>query len=196
MLNFLKKSNRAKAKRGSISSANMSAREYMSAVEGEILPHWIDECLMSKIGIDDLFADDIAIKKSLSYDEAYDCLRRAMRMIDIAAYVSHEFSERSRAIGANSTVAFKQHLSDVASGNAHGTFEVKDQFYSANTIRDLFIEAQSKVTVHGVEKPNDLDDAMKRLTAAVGSLSHIKYATFLHILMSAKAALANMVGFV
>lgn len=178
-----------------ISTANMSSEEYMKAVEDKILPYWADRELMEKTGIKNLFAEGTQVLVKLSYDDAYECLRKAMRMVDVAAYVSNTFSERSRAMDLNSKEMFNQHLVDVKSGKKSGAYRVHHDFYSADTIRDLFIEAQNNVQYNAIEVPADCEEAMKRLNAAVGSLHYIKNATFVAVIISANAAMADMTGF-
>ena len=180
----------------SISSNRMSTDEYIASVECGIVPYWVDKTLMEKTGIKDLLADGAQVCVTLSYDDAYDCLKRVMRMVDMAAYVSTEFHERSDKLGyLSSAEAFGKHLDSVASGETKGVFRVKHDFYSADTIRDLFIEAQEKAEINECDAPADLDEAMKRLNGAIKALRPVLRCTFISIECAAIAAMAEMSGF-
>lgn len=205
MFNFMKKKKtdtnrylfvKNNARDESVSSRRMSTDEYIASVEGGIVPYWVDKTLMEKTGIKDLLADNAQVAVAMSYDDAYDCLKRVMRMVDMATYVSTEFHARSEELDyLSSAEAFGKHLDNVACGETKDVFRVKHDFYSADTIRNLFIEAQEKAEINECDAPTDLDEAMKRLNGAIKSLRPVLRCTFISIECAAIAAMAEMSGF-
>lgn len=178
-----------------VSTATMTDEQYIKAVEGEIHRHWVDEEILAKTGISDLFANDIVINKNMSYEDICDCLNRVCKMVDMATYVSTTFCARSKELGINETEEYKKHLDNVMNGTAKSTFRIEHDFYSADTIRDLFIEAKTNVDACPVDTPVDADDAMKRLVSTIKILPKVQYLTFAAMISHASVRSTVLRGF-
>lgn len=179
ILNFVNKFN-IKNKGGChntvISTATRSSQEYMKSIEDKILPYWEDKELMRKAGINNLFADGAKVKKNLSYDDACDCLNRAARMIAIGTYVCDEFGKRSDEMKKADSKS-------------------KEKFYTADTILELFVEAQNNVVADDIVAPVDINEAIERINSIVSTFSCVKNITFMSIVCFANTALTEMTGF-
>jgi hypothetical protein len=184
MFNFIKKmnlnSNRNNRHRDAIEALSVDYNTYMKQVEGGILPYWIDKEFQTKTGVKDLFADGARVQNvNMSYDDAFDCLKRIARMINMATYVTSTFGERSDALP-------REGLRAIDNNN----------FYSANTIRDLFIEAGSREYVYGDVVPDNAQDAINSINVCLSSFKMIKRNVFFTAVTTAQVALCTMKGFV
>lgn len=180
---------------GTVSTATMTNEQYIAAIEGGVLTHWADEELMRKTGINNLFADNIKVKNTLSYEDACDCLNRVLKMVEMATYVGAQFHKRSNEIDEQNADAYTKYLQDLSVGKTSGKFVVENDFYSADTLRDLFIEAKEKVAMVDGDAPNDLASAIEKLNSSISALSSIKKIVFMNAIVSAHVANAEMTGF-
>lgn len=192
MFNFLKKNSAKKHSRMNNRSNNdIAALCYMHSVEDGIIPYWADDVLMQTIGVTNLFAENIQIKTDLTFEEAYDSIIRASKMVDIARHVGKMFSKGLQDLKNNEDAGFTN------ANNPNSSRQMKHHPYcSANTIRDLFIAAKDEAAISEVKKPETIEEAIIRLSMLVNSLSSIKEMTFIVIMFSAQTSFVEMQGFI
>jgi len=181
-------------------SLRLSADEYMRSVQDKLYPYWVDEVLLQKVGYknpSDIFIDGVTSRAELSYEDACDCITRISRMVDEIAYVGAEFGKRSNELNEQSSQALKQHMDDCVAGKKSGStsFVFDHDFYSAWTLKELFIEAKTNARFNSIEMPQTREAAMKKLNDMLGGLVYIKKVSFETIMIFAHSALAEMKGF-
>ena len=182
MFDFIKrfKKNEPKRHDAPISTLSLNPEEYMSSVESELLPLWVDAEFMTKTGVKDMFNGCECVKnRHMTYEDAFDCLKRITRMVEMSTYVIEEFGARSESLR-----------------NVNGLVVNADNFYTANTIRDLLIEAGEKEYVYDDDIPETAGEAIGMIDDMLAIMDVVKTNMFVTIVMCAKASLQPMRGFV
>lgn len=169
-----------------ISTAVMSEKEYVAAIEGEIIPYWIDEELMRKTGIKNLFSKnerDAEIINDLSLEDALECVERASKMMEVLEYVIDRFK---KGMGRLSEDAILKKTT------------VDQTYYSATTIRNLFIEGKDVVNVdnENIRAIKTVDVAVNELNAMLMCIREFKDIAFKSMISFAALRGAHMIGFI
>jgi hypothetical protein len=156
--------------------------KYMKSVEDEILSHWVDIELQEKLGVSNLFTDNVCVKNiNMSYDDACDCLKRIDRMVDMSTYVVEQFCERANALP-------RENMKAVDNSN----------FFTANTICNLFEEAklQNFVDEESDDAPETVQDAIELINESLNYFPTAKRNVFFIAVTTAQTVLCTMRGFV
>ena len=156
-----------------VSTAHMSTEEYVAAIIDDLTPYWEDKVLLEKLGVDTVFGDNVKVNNKLTYEDACECYSRLHRITKMTSYVEDEFESR---------------LENLPS-------EKQASFCSANTIRDLFIEANEVIELKSLTCTDNMDEAIETINAMLSLVNGFTKGAIEMIVIFALTELQVMMGF-
>jgi hypothetical protein len=160
-------------RRTAISTEIMSPVEYVSAIEGTILPYVVDKSMLCKFGLDDVFNTACKVPSNLSYDDACACMDSIEMLLDVLSYVSDRFSTMINEADDDKKITI----------------------CSADTIRTLFVDATQNIKIEHKERNTDKKTLIDSINTNLEFLPIIKNNTFKTIVYTARSHGLHMIGF-
>lgn len=181
-------------KKKKISSKTMTVEEYIAAVCGPIRESWVDPVLLEKTGlsIEDLFKDNVKIKKAMSGTDIQECTDRVVRMIYDSVDVVSKFHEEEKPYHEDS----REKRMNAAVTGVGSISNYDSDFYHADTILRIMKEIRSKspeietkeLSIDGKDILWTLEDKIKMLKKHENIMYH-------GIIVFAHVSMAEMKGY-
>ena len=178
--------------RREISTKTMSPDEYLKAIEGPLMDCWIDNEMMNKLGIKNLFADNNIDVSAISEDDIIYCANAANMMAERIAHVGEVFQERSSSLRAKK---YKDKMENFKNGVASSKDSDYHEFYTADNLLNIFKEANETITAPSVELDSDINVVKEELIKQVNALPLFKNAVFASLALYIGSSTYIMTGY-